>query len=57
MTDDIDEKHNGDYGDIGPEPACRDCPHGRVERDPFGTGDRDYVEIEWMAKECPWGKE
>lgn len=42
---------------IGPAPACRDCEHARIERDPHATGDRQHVEIECMASSCPYGKQ
>jgi len=38
-------------------PDCKDCVYGRVERDPFATGDKWYSEIHCTALKCPWGKE
>jgi hypothetical protein len=38
-------------------PKCSDCEFGRVEKDPFGTGDKRYTEIHCLALKCPWGKE
>ena len=38
-------------------PKCSECEYGRIEKDPFGTGDTRYTEIHCLALKCPWGKE
>lgn len=50
---------SGKCEDPGPMPECCDCAYGREVKDPFGTGDRWYTEIECGAPRqvCPWGKE
>ena len=45
--------------DPGDDPkSCSDCQYSTIERDPYGTGDRNYSHINCgLENGCPWGND